>query len=114
MKCPARVKLAVVGTVLAAALTAGSAWAQSAQDVADIVTAYGLAAAVSGNTVTVTGSVSKSASELLYLGDITGLVIDWKADLTVTGGRRPSKGVGMINFTDGEFNLTDGTIQLPN
>jgi Synergist-CTERM protein sorting domain-containing protein len=81
--------------------------------VAQTITNYGLNADVSGNTVTVTGSVSKSASDVLYLGDITGLVVDWKADLTVTGGSRLDKGIGMINFTNGEFRLTGGTIQLP-
>jgi hypothetical protein len=86
---------------------------QNAESVAQIIRAYGLSAAVSGNTITVTGNVDKDASNVLYLGDISGLVIDWKAGLTVTGGSRPSKGVGMINFSNGEFNLTDGTIQLP-
>jgi hypothetical protein len=80
---------------------------------ARIINDYGLLATVSGSTVTVTGSVNKDASDVLYLGDITGLVIDWKADLTVTGGSRPSRGVGMINFDNGEFKLTGGTIKLP-
>jgi hypothetical protein len=82
-------------------------------DAVRIISDYGLIADVSGNTVTVTGSVSTLASDVLELGDISGLVIDWKADLTVTGGSRPSKGFGMINFSSGEFNLTGGTIQLP-
>jgi MYXO-CTERM domain-containing protein len=107
-----RVKLAVVGAVLTAVFLAGSAWAD-VNSVKQAITNYGLTASDSGNTITVTGNVSKPASEVLDLGDITGLVIDWKADLTVTGGSRPYKGWGMINFSNGSFNLTDGTIQLP-
>jgi hypothetical protein len=74
---------------------------------------YGLIAKAEEKTITVTGNADKSASDVLRLGDITGLVIDWKAELTVTGGRRPSKGIGMINFNNGEFKLTGGAIQLP-
>ena len=84
----------------------------NAEYVAQGIRNYGLTAAVSGNTITVTGSVEKDASDVLDLGDITGLEIDWKADLTVTGGRRPSKGIGMINFSNGEFKLTGGTIEI--
>jgi hypothetical protein len=102
---------------------AGSAWAQSATDVAGIIDSYfgTTEASVSGNTITVTGNVSKSASGYLNLEDIGGLVIDWKADLTVTGGSRSNNNtivngieleIGMITFINGEFKLTGGTIQL--
>jgi hypothetical protein len=99
---------------------AGSAWGD-ASDVAGIIDNYfnvpvTTISNVSGvDTITVSGTVSKSADDVLYLGDITGLVIDWQADLSVeSSGNRPRKGVGMINFTNGEFKLTSGTIQFPN
>jgi hypothetical protein len=88
---------------------------------AERINNYGLTARVEGNKITVTGSVEKEASDTLYLGDILGMVIDWKANLTVTGGFRPPEGdpempardsFEMIYFSNGEFKLTDGTIQL--
>jgi uncharacterized membrane-anchored protein len=57
---------------------AGAAWAD-VESVTQAIRDYGLEAVISGNTITVTGSVSKSAFDVLYLEDITGLVIDWKA-----------------------------------
>jgi hypothetical protein len=124
MKYFTRVKLAVIGAVMAAVFLAGSAWAQSANDVAQIINTYfeTTAASVLGNTITVTGSVNKPAvsynpvndefSNILDLGDITGLVIDWKANLTVNSGTGPGVDKGMINFTSGTFNMTDGIIKI--
>jgi hypothetical protein len=96
-------------------LLAGCALADESE-IVTAITNYGLSrqGGESGNTITITGSVSKSPNDLLYLNDISGFVIDWKADLTVTAnGNRPGKGFGMINFTNGEFKLTGGTIKLP-
>jgi hypothetical protein len=111
-------KLVVVGVLLAVVLMAGSAWADVNSIEAEI-NSYGLTSAKSENdtiiTITNNGTdpLSKDASEVLNLGDITGLTIDWKANLTVAGGARPRKGVGMINFSgNGEFKLTEGTIEI--
>jgi hypothetical protein len=106
-------KSAVICALLAAMFITGSAWADESS-VEAAITAYGLTrqGGESGSTITVTGSVSKLANDVLDLGDITGLTIDWKADLTVTGGSRP-EGMGIINFANGSFNLADGTIQFP-
>jgi hypothetical protein len=92
---------------------AGSAWADETTVRAAINT-YGLSdGGGSGSTITVSGSVSKLASQVLDLGDITGLVIDWKADLTVSGGNKPSGVTGVINFSgNGKFKLTAGTINI--
>jgi hypothetical protein len=112
-----RMKLVVAGALLTALLLAGSAWADVSFVKAEI-DRYGLMPTESGaNTITVTNKgtdpLLKDASDVLKLENISGLTIDWKADLTITGGRRPSKGVGMINFTNGTFKLTEGTIKLP-
>jgi hypothetical protein len=90
---------------------AGSAWAD-VNSVKQAITNYGLTASDSGNTITVTGSVTKPANDVLELGNITGLTINWMANLTVTGGQQPDD-KWMINFTNGTFNLAGGTIQLP-
>jgi hypothetical protein len=108
MKLSMRLKLVSMLAVFMVML-AGSAWA----DVVDEIQAYGLDAVRVADTVTVTGTVNKQADEVLDLGDITGLVIDWKANLTVTGGRKTQNRIGMINFSgNGNFNLTGGTIDI--
>jgi hypothetical protein len=107
-------KSAVICVLLAAMFITGSAWADVAS-VKQAITNYGLTASDSGNTITVTGNVSKLVSEVLDLGNISGLTIDWKANLTVTGGSHPDSDepMGMISFTGGTFNLSGGTMQAP-
>jgi hypothetical protein len=120
-------KLFVIIALFAAMFAAGSAWAATGDpsvppgpgvppgsvDPVSAITAYGLTPSVSGGTITVEGSVTKPASDVLRLGDITGLTIDWKADLTVTGGSNPAGVTGMINFSgNGTFKLTAGKIDI--
>jgi hypothetical protein len=104
-------KFSLAALVLALCFVlSGSAWAD-AQDVRDAIDGYGLTHdGGSGNTITVTGTVTKLADQPLDLGDITGLVIDWKANLTVDGGYTQN---GVIRFNgNGDFKLTGGTIEI--
>ena len=81
MKCSMHLKLVAVAALLVSVLLAGSAWAGETEARAAI-TAYGLTAGNTGNTIDVTGSVT-NATQTLDLGDISGLVINWAATLEV-------------------------------
>ena len=82
MKCSTRVKLAVVGAVLAAVFLAGAAWAGETEVVAAINNYVGLTASGNGSgTITVTGTKT-NATTTLNLGDISGLTINWQAQVT--------------------------------
>jgi hypothetical protein len=93
---------------------AGSAWAD-ANSVAQIIRDYGLEAAVSGNTITVTGSKPDATLTGLRLPDISGLTIDWRADLTCIAGTPPSESGIYYVFVrgNGTLKINDGTITLP-
>ncbi|GHV47460.1 hypothetical protein FACS1894204_10870 [Synergistales bacterium] len=104
---------------------AGSARAD-VDSVKQAIEAYGLIADVSGNKITVTGTVAKQFDQGLELLDISGLVIDWRANLTVTGDLGtddpdfvPEEGTlihhfipCMIGFSNGTFIMSDGKIQI--
>jgi hypothetical protein len=51
---------------------------------------------------------------LLNLGDITGITIDWKANLIVNGTLNidADDGIGVVRFENGTFNITGGTIDI--
>jgi hypothetical protein len=94
MKLPMRVCIAVFLAVCVMTWT-GSAWAD-ANSVESAITTLGLArkSGETGNTITVVNNSSdplvkdatgNSDGYLLNLGDTSGLTIDWKANLTVTG-----------------------------
>jgi hypothetical protein len=104
----------------------GSAWADENSVVLAIET-LGLSrqAAESGNTITIvndagTDPLTKDASlytngNLLDLGNISGLTINWKANLTVTGALNlidPNGWMEIVRFTNGTFNITGGTIDI--
>jgi hypothetical protein len=81
MKRSMRVKLAVVGAVMAAVFLAGSAWAGETQVLNAINTYGGLSAIGDGyGNITVTGSRT-GATVGLELGNISGLTINWEAQL---------------------------------
>ena len=128
MRVSMRVKLAVVVALFAAVFMVGSAWAaQTADAVKQAIENFGLAASISGNTITVTNAATNPLVKdinsygstrpdggyyLLNLGDLTGLTIDWKAHLTVTGVQNVDDGVDVILFGNGMFNVTGGKIEL--
>jgi hypothetical protein len=99
-------------------MLAGSAWADETS-VVTAITEFGLArkADETGNTITIVNAsenlLEKNVSSLtdyclLDLGDITGITIDWKANLTVTGellNIDPDDGFEVIKFSNGMFNL---------
>jgi hypothetical protein len=115
----------IVGALLAATFIAGSAWADEAS-VVQAVTEFGLARmdGETGNTITIVNAsgnpLRKDVSSLteddclLDLGDITGITIDWKANLTVTGEMNigPDDGIDVVRFENGAFNLAGGTIDI--
>jgi hypothetical protein len=108
-----------------AMMWAGSAWADEAS-VVTAITNFGLARkpGEAGNTITIVNAsenplrkdLSSSLTEywLLNLEDITGITIDWQANLTVTGELNidPYDGIDVILFENGTFNLTGGTIDI--
>ncbi len=137
MKISMRVKLAVVVALFAAVFMVGSAWADEAS-VVQAIQALGLArqASETGNIITVTGTAAINVNTfkggyetwpiedpydanehvLLQLGDLTGLTIDWKANLTLTGvvngNAAEGEGIQVIHFINGTFKLTGGKIDI--
>ncbi len=129
MNISTRVKLVVIGALLAAMFVTGSAWAaQTADAVKQTIENFGLAAAISGNTITVTNAATNPLVKdinshgstqpdgdnyLLNLADITGLTIDWQANLTVTGVTDgETRDVYVVRFVNGAFNLMGGEIKV--
>ncbi|GHV56705.1 hypothetical protein FACS1894216_20830 [Synergistales bacterium] len=101
---------------------AGSAWAQSVQDVANYINSYdGLSAAVSGNTVSITGS-KIGATTPLVLGSISGgqITYNWNATLTADcetfleadRDRRALISFRIEDNQDVVFNINGGEISL--
>jgi hypothetical protein len=128
-------KLAVISALLAVMFITGSAWADEASAV-KAITDFGLArkSGETGSTITIVNAsenpLRKDLSSLtedewadkwgdewedewlLNLGDITGITIDWKANLTIIGELNPVYGdsIHVILFENGAFKLTGGTI----
>jgi hypothetical protein len=105
-----RLKLAVIAAVLAV-MMAGSAWAGETEVVATI-NAYGLSASGDGSgNITVTGTKA-NATTTLDLGDISGLTVDWQADLS--GPSTAEGGYSMVYVRgNGTLKINNGTITIP-
>ena len=105
MKCSARVKLAVVGAVLAAMFLAGSAWAGISDEV-QAINAYGLTAHdLGGNTIEITGTKT-DADHTLALGMFadSDITYRWNAVLKADCGTFPA--------TSGNSNIYRHLIRL--
>jgi hypothetical protein len=121
MKLSARVKVMLLSMVFVAML-ACSAWAD-VESVAQAINDYGLEAAVSGNTITVTGSKT-DATEALVLSSVPDGMItyNWKATLTADCATFPptwtnSENRSLILFdvqddNDVIFNINGGEISF--
>jgi hypothetical protein len=120
MKVSARFRVAVFLAVLAAVFLAGSAWAgQSWTDVQNSFTNAGWNGITvsDGGThadgrpiVYIEGGTYQSTENPIDLGDLSGLRVRWKANLTITDAVQH---VDMITFQNGHFSLSSGLIQLP-
>jgi hypothetical protein len=128
VKISARIKLVVISALLAAIFVTGSAWADVNSEVSRVVstvTAFGLKADATGNTITIvntsTNPLEKNVSSGLTndwrpldLGDIPNITIDWKANVTVSGDMNSSnwKDRTVIWFENGTFNMMGGKIDI--
>jgi hypothetical protein len=89
MKCSMRMKLVVVGALLAVLLLAGSVWADE-DAVTQAINNYNntngtnLATSGTGTGFTINGTAD-GVTKTLDLGDISGLTINWQATLTGEG-----------------------------
>lgn len=108
---------------MALAVMCGAAFADAAAVASNINSSGlggsgGLTATANGNTVTVTGTkqIEKTAAAktMVNLGDLTGVTIDWKADLTVTAGANiHDEGNSIFAASgNGTFKMTDGKIEI--
>jgi hypothetical protein len=106
------------GNVTAAATFVEDSGTDEAADVNLVVQAiedYGLSANAAGKTITVTGGTAQSPVVLpdsrLYLSDISGLTIDWQANVTCAS----SGQYGYLVRVDGNgtLKITNGFIKLP-
>lgn len=109
--------LATAACLLAVMCGAAFAWADPAYVVSN-VNAYGLTATVSGTTVTISGE-KQNATNVLNLGDISGLTIDWKATLTYSPDTPdfvaedgPVSRVIEAGGNGGVFKMTGGKIEV--
>jgi hypothetical protein len=113
MKLFARIRVVFLSAVFVVML-ACSAWAD-VTSVAQIINDYGLIATVSGNSITITGSIN-DVDSTLNLGDISGLIINWQATLKANCSTWSGSERILILFTgsaeESSFNIMGGEISL--
>jgi len=104
----------IMAVCIAVILTTQGAWANIAQEIADIIRARtnnDLTATVSGSTVTVTGGITATPSNADYLtfGINSGVIVVWRATLQGS----PQSNFSLININGGAgiFRMESGTIE---